>query len=140
MEHVANILTVILASGPIPGLLILFSLTLIAFLGWLLTRVMPTLDRIAMLQTATSASQEVTAKHLQKTGETLSALFEKINEHDKQAALVKQSQDLMHKTCTEHGTMICDAKEFFTACHKEEMLAITGMDKKLDFILQQQSR
>lgn len=138
MEHVANILTVILSSGPLPGLLILFALALVAFLGWLLMRIMPMLDRIAMLQTATSAAQEMTAQHLAKTGETLASLFEKINEHDKQAALVKQNQDIMHKTCNEHGDMICDAKDFFTGCHKEEMLALTGMDKKLDFILQQQ--
>ena len=132
MEHIAAILTAIVSMGPLLGLVVLLTAGLIAVLVWLLKKVLPMLENIATSQTLISIAQEATATHLQRTGDTLSQLFDKINAHDKQAALVAQNQNQMHATCEHHGEIIAETKDFFTGCHKEEMVALTRIETKLD--------
>lgn len=132
MEHIAAILTAIVSMGPLLGLVVLLTAGLIAVLVWLLKKVLPMLENIATSQTLISIAQEATATHLQRTGDTLSQLFDKINAHDKQAALVAQNQDQMHAICEHHGEIINETKDFFTGCHKEEMVALARIETKLD--------
>jgi hypothetical protein len=132
LESIAAILTAIVSMGPLLGLVVLLSVGLISVLVWLLKKVLPMLENIANSQTIISIAQEATATHLQRTGDTLNQLFDKINAHDKQAALVAQNQDQMHSTCEHHGEIIAETKDFFTGCHKEEMISLARIETKID--------
>ena len=135
MEHIAAILTAIVSMGPLLGLVVLLAIGLIVVLAWLLKKVLPMLENIAHSQTIISIAQEATATHLQRTGDTLNQLIDKINAHDKQAALVAQNQDQMHSTCENHGEIIKETKDFFTGCHKEEMVSLTRIETKIDGLM-----
>ena len=125
METIAvKILDVMLAWGQGAGMNFLLSMVIVAAFGWMLWKISPALESIARIQQTIAISQEATAVSLKQAADAITSAFSQLAEHDRRAALIEQNQEMMHDTCRDHGEQIGTIKDFFTNCHKEEMLAI----------------
>lgn len=104
--------------GLTSGLIVVLIAFVLAAAAWLLYKIDPTLAKIAENSLVIAKVQEATALSLKATADLLHGMSITFATHDQRASL-------MHETCKDHGTMICDAKDTFVDYHREIMTKLT---------------
>ena len=128
---ILKLLDVLLTWGQNAGMNFLLSMVIIAAFGWVMWKISPALESIARIQQTIAISQEATAVSLKQASDAITGAFLQLAEHDRRSALIEQNQKMMHDTCCDHGEQITTIKDFFTNCHKEEVLAIQDSQSKI---------
>lgn len=104
--------------GLFAGMIIVLLAFVIGAAAWLLWRVHPMLAQISENNLVIAKTQEATSYNLKTTADLLHSLSTTIATHDQRAAI-------MHDTCRDHGTMLCDAKDLITEFHRQVMTKLT---------------
>ena len=104
--------------GLFAGMVIVLLAFVIGAAAWLLWRINPTLSKISENNLQIANAQEATSYNLKATADLLHSMSVTFATHDQRAAI-------MHETCKDHGTMLCDAKDVISGFHREVMTKLT---------------